>query len=84
MPPAAADLDRLLLRLTWADLDLAYLRRLIEFARDEDLAGLGLRQKPARTGDRSTAALATPPRLGRAHLVARTPLIVCEIGRAHV
>ena len=79
MPPAAADLDRLLLRLTWADLDLAYLRRLIEFARDEDLAGLGLLQKPARTGDRSTAALATPPRLGRAHLVARTPLIVCGL-----
>ncbi len=79
MPPAAADLDRLLLRLTWADLDLAYLRRLIEFAREEDLAGLGLRQKPSRTGDRSTAALATPPRLGRAHLVARTALVVCGL-----
>lgn len=79
MPPAAADLDRLLLRLTWADLDPAYLRRLIEFARDEDLAGLGLRQKPSRTGDRSTAALATPPRLGRAHLVARTALVVCGL-----
>ena len=76
--PAAA-LERLLLRLTWDDLDPDYLRRLIEFARDEDLAGLGLRQKPARPGDRSTAALATAPRLGRAHLVARTPLVACGL-----
>ena len=75
--PAA--LDRLLLRLTWDDLDLAYLRRLVELARDEDLSGLGLRQKPARTGDQSTAALAAPPRLGRAHLVARTELIACGL-----
>jgi nicotinate-nucleotide pyrophosphorylase (carboxylating) len=78
MPPAAA-LDRLLLRLTWDDLDLAYLRRLVELARDEDLAGLGLAQKPTLTGDRSTAALATTPRLGRAHLVARSPLIACGL-----
>jgi nicotinate-nucleotide pyrophosphorylase (carboxylating) len=78
MPPAAA-LDRLLLRLTWDDLDLAYVRRLVELARDEDLAGLGLAQKPTLTGDRSTAALATTPRLGRAHLVARSPLIACGL-----
>ena len=79
MPPPAAALDRLLLRLTWDDLDLAHLRKLVELARDEDLAGLGLRQKPARTGDQSTGALATTPRLGRAHLVARTPLVVCGL-----
>jgi nicotinate-nucleotide pyrophosphorylase (carboxylating) len=80
MPAAApAPLDRLLLRLTWDHLDRAYLRRLIELARDEDLEGAGLLKKPARTGDRSTAALAPPPRLGRAHLVARTDLIVCGL-----
>lgn len=79
MPPAAANLDRLLLRLTWDDLDRAYLRRLVELARDEDLEGAGLLKKPSRTGDRSTAALATTPRLGRAHLVARTPLVVCGL-----
>ena len=78
MPPPAA-LDRLLLRLTWEDLDCAYLRRLVELARDEDLTGLGLHKKPARTGDRSTAALATTPRLGRAHLVARTELVACGL-----
>lgn len=77
--PAAASLDRLLLRLTWDDLDRAHLRRLVELARDEDLAGLGLLKKPARTGDRSTAALATTPRAGRAHLVARTELVVCGL-----
>jgi nicotinate-nucleotide pyrophosphorylase (carboxylating) len=78
MPPAAA-LERLLLRLTWDDLDRAHLRRLVELARDEDLAGLGLAKKPARTGDRSTAALATTPRLGRAHLVARSALVACGL-----
>lgn len=77
--PSPAALENLLLRLTWDDLDLAYLRRLVEFARDEDLSGLGLRKKVARTGDRSTAALATTPRLGRAHLVARTELVVCGL-----
>ncbi len=77
--PAAANLDRLLLRLTWEDLDRAHLRRLIEMARDEDLEGLGLLKKPAKSGDRSTAALATTPRLGRAHLVARTELVVCGL-----
>ena len=79
MPPAAANLDRLLLRLTWDDLDRAYLRRLVEMARDEDLEGAGLLKKPARGGDRSTAALATTPRLGRADLVARTSLVVCGL-----
>ncbi len=79
MPSPAAALDHLLLRLTWNDLDRTYLRRLVELARDEDLGGLGLAQKPARTGDRSTAALATTPRLGRAHLVARTGLVACGL-----
>ena len=77
--PSAAALDRLLLRLTWEDLDRAHLRRLVELARDEDLAGAGLAKKPTRTGDRSTAALATTPRLGRAHLVARTELVACGL-----
>lgn len=78
MPPACI-LDRLLLRLTWDDLDPDYLRLLVEMARDEDLAGLGLAKKPALSGDRSTAALTTTPRLGRAHLVARSPLVACGL-----
>lgn len=77
--PSPAPLDRLLLRLTWADLDRAYLRRLVELARDEDLSGAGLAQKPTLSGDRSTAALAITPRLGRAHLVARSELVACGL-----
>lgn len=69
--------ERLLQRLTWDDLDLTHVRRLVEMARDEDLAGLGLRQRPARTGDASTASVAGGPRSGEADLAARQDLVVC-------
>ncbi len=75
-----ADLsDSLIKRLTWEDLDLAYVRRLIEIAKDEDLAGLGLRQRPTATGDRSTGCIAGTPRQGSAHLVAREDMTVCGL-----
>ncbi len=75
-----ADLsDSLIKRLTWDDLDLAHARKLIEFARDEDLAGLGLRQRPHTTGDRSTASLSTTARQSSADLVAREPLVACGL-----
>ena len=76
MPPVA---DTLLKRLSWDDLDVAHLRRFVEMARDEDLAGLGLREKPRATGDRSTASLTTAPRQGSADLVAREPLTTCGL-----
>lgn len=75
--PALA--DSLLKRLSWDDLDLAALRKHIELARDEDLAGAGLSVKPRVTGDRSTASLATAPRQGSADLTAREPLTVCGL-----
>jgi nicotinate-nucleotide pyrophosphorylase (carboxylating) len=75
--PAIA--QTLLRRLAWSDLDPAHLRRLVAMARDEDLAGLGLRVKPRRTGDRSTAALRATARAARAELVARAPLIACGL-----
>lgn len=71
--------DSLLHRLTWDDLDVAYLRRLVEIARDEDLAGLGLRQRPADPGDHSTACLLAAPRVSTAHLVARERMTVCGL-----
>jgi nicotinate-nucleotide pyrophosphorylase (carboxylating) len=75
-----ADLsDSLIKRLTWDDLDLGHARKLIEFARDEDLAGLGLRQRPRTTGDRSTASLNTAARQSSADLVAREPLVACGL-----
>lgn len=71
----------LLHRLAWADLDPAYLRRLVLQARDEDLAGLGLRVRPQRREDCSTAALSLPKKIrpARAELVARQPLVACGL-----
>jgi len=71
--------EALVRRLTWDDLDLSYLRRLIEIARDEDLAGLGLLNRPKQAGDRSTASIARAPRQSAADLVAREPLVVCGL-----
>ena len=71
--------DSLLHRLTWDDLDVAYLRRLVEMARDEDLGGLGLRRRPAQSGDFSTGSIASAPRTSTAHLVARGDLTVCGL-----
>ncbi|MFT3783009.1 MAG: carboxylating nicotinate-nucleotide diphosphorylase [Nibricoccus sp.] len=71
--------ESLIKRLSWDDLDVGYLRRLVEIARDEDLAGLGLHAKPRKTGDRSTASILTTPRHSSADLVAREPLVVCGI-----
>lgn len=71
--------ESLIKRLSWDELDLAYLRRLVEIARDEDLAGLGLRAKPRKTGDRSTGSISTTPRQSSADLVAREPLVVCGL-----
>ncbi|MFA5058347.1 MAG: carboxylating nicotinate-nucleotide diphosphorylase, partial [Opitutaceae bacterium] len=75
-PPSA---EKLIQRLQWDDLDLAYLRRLVEIAREEDLSGLGLSRRPLHTGDLSTASLPSAPRQGAALLVAREPLVVCGL-----
>ena len=84
MPPSPRlpSVDQLIQRLQWDDLDLAYLRRLVEAARDEDLIGLGLRRRPTRTGDLSTRSVAALPRQGAAALVAREPLTICGLGLA--
>ncbi len=71
--------ESLLKRLSWEDLDLAYLRQLVTAARDEDLGGLGLRRRPKVAGDRSTASLGGTARAGRARLVARETLTVCGL-----
>jgi nicotinate-nucleotide pyrophosphorylase (carboxylating) len=77
--PRLPSVEKLIQRLQWDDLDLAYLRRLVEAARDEDLAGLGLRRRPIRPGDLSTLSLPALPRQGAAALVAREPLVVCGL-----
>jgi nicotinate-nucleotide pyrophosphorylase (carboxylating) len=78
---AASTARSLVRRLSWEELDPAFLRRLVAIARDEDLAGLGLAARPPRDriGDQSTASLATAPRAGRADLVARQDLVTCGL-----
>jgi nicotinate-nucleotide pyrophosphorylase (carboxylating) len=71
--------EALIKRLTWDELDLAYLRKLVEIARDEDLSGLGLRARPKQSGDQSTASIAKTPRHGSADLVAREPMVACGL-----
>ncbi len=66
-------------RLRWADLDPVQLRRLVAMARDEDLAGAGLRRRPRRTGDVTTLGQRLTGR-GTADLVAREELVVCGLG----
>jgi nicotinate-nucleotide pyrophosphorylase (carboxylating) len=69
----------LIKRLTWEELDAVYLQKLVEIARDEDLAGLGLKARPRKTGDRSTGSIKTTPRKSSAALVAREPLVACGL-----
>jgi nicotinate-nucleotide pyrophosphorylase (carboxylating) len=64
-------------RLTWEELDPAYLRQLITLAREEDLAGAGL-AKVVTPGDVTTTALAGDA-LARADFAARQPLTVCGL-----
>lgn len=77
--PRFPSAEKLIQRLQWDDLDSAHLRHLVEMARDEDLAGLGLRRRPHRTGDFSTSSLPAAPRSGAAVIVARDPLIACGL-----
>ena len=55
MPRDPGQTDRLIRRLRWDELDPAWLRRLAEMARAEDIAGGGLLHPPARSGDPSAA-----------------------------
>ena len=71
--------DRFCYRLTWSDLDVTVVRRLIAMARDEDLEGVGLAKPPSRVGDLSTKSLIATKCSGEAVLTARTPLAVCGI-----
>ncbi len=65
-------------RTTWEQLDPAWLKALVERARQEDLAGGGLRSPGHPAGDVSTPhGWAT--RMGHAQLVAREPLVVCGL-----
>jgi nicotinate-nucleotide pyrophosphorylase (carboxylating) len=79
MPRDPGQTSRLIRRLRWDELDRAWLLRFVELARDEDLAGLGLAQRPARPGDPSAALLAGAER-ARARVVARRPMVLAGLG----
>jgi nicotinate-nucleotide pyrophosphorylase (carboxylating) len=79
MPRDPGQTDRLIRRLRWDDLDRSWLLRFAEFAREEDLSGLGLAPPPLRTGDPSAALLAGSER-ARARIVARRPMVLAGLG----
>ncbi len=77
MPPSFS--EALLHRLTWDELDRTHLRRLVEMAKDEDLGGLGLVNRPTHPGDHSTGSVQAAPRMAEAHLVVRQSLTLCGL-----
>jgi nicotinate-nucleotide pyrophosphorylase (carboxylating) len=79
MPRDPGQTSRLIRRLRWDELDRAWLLRFVGFARDEDLAGQGLAQCPARPGDPSAALLVGAER-ARARVVARRPMVLAGLG----
>ena len=79
MPRDPGQTERLIRRLRWDELDRSWLLRFAEFAREEDLAGLGLAERPLRSGDPSAALLAGSAR-ARARVVARHPLVLAGLG----
>ena len=79
MPRDPGQTSRLIRRLRWDELDRAWLLRFVELAREEDLAGLGLAQRPARPGDPSAALLVGAER-ARARVVARRPMVLAGLG----
>ena len=80
MPRDPGQTNRLIRRLRWDELDPAWLVRLAAMARDEDVAGAGLREPPARPGDPSAALLAGSTRRARARLVSRGDYVLAGLG----
>ncbi|RKX33521.1 MAG: carboxylating nicotinate-nucleotide diphosphorylase [Verrucomicrobia bacterium] len=66
-------------KISWEDIDPAFITGLINLARKEDLFGSGFRRRPAHRGDVTTRALITRSIRGRARLVAREAMTVCGL-----
>ncbi len=71
--------DTLSKRLAWKDLDPEAIKALIRIARLEDLAGWGLAQQPAVSGDVTSSILSSADCTARARLVTREDLVVCGL-----
>ena len=63
-------------RIKWDEVDCAYLRQLINIAREEDLDGAGLKSLPRIPGD-ATTGLLEPNSQGSAQLVMRKDSVIC-------
>lgn len=72
--------DRASRRIAWEAVDGGALRRLIELARAEDLAGVGLSGAAAVSPGDPTTGLLPAGRQGRARVVAREPLVAAGLG----
>ena len=69
--------DRLARQLTWEDLDPEAIHSLIAMAKSEDLEGWGLRKVPHQTGDITSQLLPKGNNEARAHLIARSDMVLC-------
>lgn len=70
-------LPRLHKRLSFEEIDKAYLRELVALARREDLEGYGLRETPSSRGDVTSRLLRRGREAATARLVARETLVLC-------
>ena len=70
-------LPRLRKRLSFEEIDKAYLRELVALARREDLEGYGLRETPSSRGDVTSRLLRRGREAATARLVARETLVLC-------
>lgn len=70
-------------QIRWESLDLKPVQRLIELAIEEDTLGSGLIEKPAQTGDPSSALIPENHQL-KATFHARQPLTLCGIELARL
>ena len=79
MPRHSGQTQRLIRRLTWADIDKLWLKKLAQEAREEDISGLGLAEKVSRPGD-PTSALFSKTERAQAALVARQDMTLAGLG----
>ena len=77
-PLSSSLIKHLYHQISWEELDTEAIRSLVSLAKDEDLAGFGLKHKPSRVGD-VTTALMNPQGKGKAQLVARQAMVLCGL-----
>ncbi len=72
------NLEKFINKINWDDINPVQIKRLISFAKDEDLLGIGLIQKPMFTEDVTTSALISN-KTAKVNIVARQDLTPCGL-----